>query len=145
MDDPLLISRTAEYALRAMAHLAAAGPPEQRARDVAAGTSIPVSYVSKVLRRLVSAGLLVSRRGHGGGFRLARAPERIRFLDVLAAADDPVEGDRCAFGRGPCNPRSPCSLHPAFTELKDRVHEWASRTTLADALERGPVRIRFLR
>src|SRR5689334_13347948 len=80
-----LISQTAEYALRALALIAAL--PEGRsltAIELSEHASVPVHYLSKVLRRLVAAGLLSSQKGHGGGFCLARPAEQVRFLDVLA-------------------------------------------------------------
>ena len=66
------ISQTAEYALRAMSHLARPDAAAMRAIDLARATQVPVHYLSKVLRRLVDAGLLHSQKGHGGGFVLAR-------------------------------------------------------------------------
>lgn len=131
----MLISHTAEYALRAMAQIAAAGGEPVRASEIARDATIPVAYVSKVLRRMVAAGLLDARKGHGGGFRLARPASRIRFLDVLQAADGDVFDDRCAFGWGACSGRAPCPLHGSFAALKECTQGWAARTTLADVID----------
>lgn len=127
------LSQTAEYALRAMTRLAQAkDEPALRAADLAADTHVPVHYLSKVLRRLVAAGLLESQKGHGGGFTLKRAAEQIRFADVLdAMGEAPVEG-HCAFGWGNCDSKRPCPLHPAWTVLNGALQDWASKTTLAD-------------
>ena len=62
-------------------------PAPVRASDLSAGTGIPVHYLSKILRRLVLAGVLTSQKGQGGGFSLSRAPEEIPFADILAAVD----------------------------------------------------------
>lgn len=129
----MIFSQTAEYGLRAMAHLALLPPGASiRARDLSAATGIPPDYVSKVLRRMVRDGLLSSQKGHGGGFRLARPAAEIRFIDVLAALDEELDPQHCAFGWGACGSHEPCPLHGAFSRLKAAVHEWASRTTLAD-------------
>jgi Rrf2 family protein len=135
----MLLSQTSEYALRAMSWLAAAPPGVPvRARDLSEGSGIPPHYLSKVLRRLVLADLLVSQKGQGGGFVLSRQPEEIRFLDVLAAVDAyPAEG-RCAFGWGACNQTNPCPLHETWSELNDLVRHWASTTTLADVDHEAP-------
>ena len=118
----MLFSQTAEYALRAMAHLALlpAGSPV-RSRDLSAATGIPSDYVSKVMRRMVRAGLLLSQKGHGGGFRLARPLGEIRFLDVLLAADERIDPRRCAFGWGACGEDEPCPLHASFSEDRKSV------------------------
>jgi Rrf2 family protein len=128
-----LISQTAEYALRALALIAAL--PEGRsltAIEVADYATVPVHYLSKVLRRLVAAGLLSSQKGHGGGFCLARPAPEIRFADVLAAVGEPLVIGRCAFGYAVCNADNPCPLHPAWKLLNESFERWAATTTLAD-------------
>ncbi len=79
----MILNQTAEYALRAMAHLAELeeGVPV-RAAELAEATKIPPHYVSKVLRKMVLAGLVNSQKGHGGGFALALHPSRITLADV---------------------------------------------------------------
>lgn len=133
----MLLTQTAEYALRAMACIASLPSGEaSRAVDLAERTAIPLPYLSKILRRLVLDGLLTSRKGHGGGFALARPPGEIRFADILSAADFTLTPDRCAFGWGHCNDRNPCPLHPAWSQLKGAFTEWAATTTLDD-VDRG--------
>ncbi len=126
------LSQTAEYALRAMAYLAVPREEAVRASDLADAIAVPSHYLSKVLRRLVEAGLLESQRGHGGGFALARPAASIRFSEVLAAVDAIPTGNRCAFGWGDCDARNPCPLHPAWSRLNDAMTGWSEGTTLAD-------------
>ncbi len=123
---------TAEYALRAMAALALM-PVGVRARnaELSRATAVPISYLSKVMRQMVVAGLVTAEKGHGGGFMLARPPGEISFNAILDATG--IERDRpCAFGWGKCNAERPCPLHDAWSELKDRWDSWAEGTTLAD-------------
>lgn len=143
-----LLSQTAEYALRAASWIAAYSPRAPvRARDLSRETGIPAQYLSKILRRLVVGGILVSQRGQGGGFVLARPAAKIRFLDVLAAVEASPEKGRCAFGWGACRPASPCPLHHAWAPLGEAFVVWASTTTLAAARSApasGPLRNRTL-
>ena len=97
---------------------------------------VPAHYVSKVMRRLVVANLVHSKRGHGGGFSLIRPAREITFLQVLNATDLFIEAERCAFGLGDCDHMNPCPLHNAWTELKTTMWTWASKTTLAGTLPR---------
>ncbi|MBM4366717.1 MAG: Rrf2 family transcriptional regulator [Deltaproteobacteria bacterium] len=129
----MILPQTAEYALRAMACLAALPPGEgMRALDLSVQASVPAAYLSKILRRLVIAGLLVSKKGHHGGFALARPPRRIHFAEILAAADAGPHVGRCAFGWAQCDPEAPCPLHPAWSKLRASFGEWAQTSTLAD-------------
>lgn len=127
------LSQTAEYAMRTMAQLAIADPEVPvPAKDLAQQTGIPVAYLSKLLRRLVTSGLLTARKGHSGGFLLARPPGEVRLLDVLEAVGAGPDLDRCAFGWGPCDARNPCPLHPVFVQINEAIVLWATRRTLAD-------------
>ncbi len=136
-DGPTILSRTAEYALRAVS-LLAAQPPDAplRARDLSRETDIPAHYLAKILRRLVVSGILASQRGQGGGFVLARPPESVRFLDVLAAVGAEPDPERCAFGWGACDATEPCPLHLAWAPIGEAFLQWAATTTLAAAV--GP-------
>lgn len=132
-EGPMLLSQTAEYALRATAFLATLPRGSTlRATDLSRATGIPVSYLSKILRRLVIQGLLTGHKGHGGGFALSRPPARIRLADILKAADFELTPDRCAFGWGQCSLQNPCPLHPIWSRLNDATLAWATRTTLAE-------------
>ena len=126
-------SRTAEYALRAMAELALASDEEAvPAVTLANGGQIPPHYLSKIMRKLVAANLVIATKGPGGGFRLARRRDSIRFLDIVAAVGEQPDPDRCVFGSGRCHPKDPCPLHPAFALLNNELWRWATETTLAN-------------
>ena len=140
----MLLSQTAEYALRAMAWLATApGGEPVCAVDLSSATGIPTHYLSKVLRRLVLAGLLESQKGQGGGFSLSRAPRDIPFIEILSALDAyPTQG-RCAFGWGECDPTDPCPLHNSWSQLGDQICAWASNTNLEEIANFKPTGPRF--
>ena len=133
------LPQTAEYALRALAVIAQREDGAILSAETIAGeASVPIAYLQKVLRRLVAAGILEARKGPGGGFLLARAPRKIRLLDVLEATDTSLP-DAGAFGWGKCDAKHPCPLHGTYSELKDAVSTWASRTTLEDVRSYGRV------
>ena len=129
----MIFSQTAEYALRAMAWMATLeNGTAIRATDLSKAAAVPKHYLSKVMRRLVVAELVISGKGHGGGFALARSQSRIKLLDILAAVDAAPGSGVCAFGWGPCDPNNPCPLHPAWSIISDGIYDWANQTTLAD-------------
>jgi len=129
----MVLSQTAEYALRAMAWLATAPVGEPvRAKDLSIASGIPTHYLSKVMRRLVLAGLLVSQKGQGGGFLLSKSPEQIPFIDILMAVDAYPASGLCAFGWGECDEIHPCPLHSSWSRLNEQLRGWAEGTTLAD-------------
>jgi Rrf2 family iron-sulfur cluster assembly transcriptional regulator len=132
----VLFPQTAVYALRAMAVLATLEPDVSlTAAELADRTGVPSPYLSKVMRRMVRAGLVEGRKGHGGGFRLGRPAGEITFAEVLAAAGVAPEPGRCAFDWQRCNPRRPCVLHPVWSRLQDTLDEWARGATLGEIVE----------
>lgn len=57
---------------------------------------LPAEYLKKRLQSLVRAGILTSTTGARGGFTLARPPERISLMDVVAAVEGPEDAFQCA-------------------------------------------------
>ena len=141
----MYLSRSAEYALRTMTYLARLKPIGRvTARDLAQATDVPGPYLSKIMRRLTAAGLLTSQKGHHGGFRLAKPPSEVRFIDILQAVEfDPTE-DHCLFGWEDCGLDDPCPLHSEWSDLMELIEVWARTRTLNDVLggESSPQRAR---
>ena len=91
------VSARAEYALCAVAELAAAGDSLVKRDVIARRQQIPVEFLESVLLSLKHAGIVQSQRGAEGGFRLARPATQISLGDVMRAVDGPmsdVRGDR---------------------------------------------------
>ena len=129
----MIISRSAEYALRLMAYIAICQKNgHHRAKDISAQVNVPVFYSSKILRCLVTAGLLKAEKGRGGGFVLARSPRQIKFIHIFEAVEGQIEPRRCVFGLGTCSNKNPCVLHYRWRELNESFQAWARRTNLAD-------------
>lgn len=88
------VSAKTDYALRAAVELAAAhgdGTPVKGER-LATTQSIPLRFLENILLQLRHAGIVESRRGADGGYKLARAPEEITLADVIRAIDGPLAG-----------------------------------------------------
>jgi Rrf2 family protein len=80
------LSARVDYALRAVAELAAADAP-RTVDQLSAAQKIPHKYLESILGELRRGGLLRSQRGPDGGYRLARAAEEISIADVIRALD----------------------------------------------------------
>lgn len=93
-----MISKTAEYALRAVASLAAKQPGASSANELAGQTNIPRRYLHRVLQDLIESELVRSRPGPGGGYELVEEADKVTILDVINAVD-PIERIRsCPLG-----------------------------------------------
>ncbi len=131
-----MITQTAEYALRAIAFLAKDPLRSHVTRSIAEATQVPADYLAKVMQTLVRTELVRSRRGQGGGFTLARAPEAISILDVVNAVD-PLQRIRSCPLDLPEHQESLCPLHRRLDHAMADIEKALGATTIAD-IKIGP-------
>ncbi|MDP9113854.1 MAG: Rrf2 family transcriptional regulator [Acidobacteriota bacterium] len=129
----MIYSRSAEYALRALAHIAALPPGEfTMAKTIAADTNIPPPFLAKILQDLTRNGFLKSNKGPGGGFRLSVPAEDLSMLRIVETVDGPGRFDRCIGGAAECNDRAVCGMHDSWNALRSRIIEYLGGTSVAD-------------
>lgn len=111
-----MLPKTAEYALRAAVWLGRDPDRTESADELASQTKVPRRYLHKVLQDLARAKLVRSQSGPGGGYALARSPEKITILDVVNAVATLERIRHCPLGLS-----SHTQLCPLHAEL-DRVY-----------------------
>ncbi len=127
-----MLSQTAEYALRAVVHLAVQDGEARTTVEIAEATKVPASYLSKVMQALTRAQLVTSQRGLGGGFVLARPPDEITALDVINAVDPIQRIFACPLGLDE-HRENLCGLHQRIDHAIAMV-EQIFRDTLIDEM-----------
>ena len=111
-----MISKTAEYALRAVACMASQTDRPFSADAISKKTKVPRRYLTRVLQDLGAAGVVQSRPGPGGGYELAKPPEQLTILDVINTVDPIERIKHCPLGL-----KTHKKLCPLHTEL-DRAY-----------------------
>lgn len=128
-----MLNQTAEYALRVVVHLASLPPGERgQAADLAATLGLPANYLSKILHQLGAAGVLESRRGRTGGFRLARPASRTTLAAVVRPFDAVASSRACVLGGSVCSDRVACEAHERWKPVGDSVRRFLRQTTIED-------------
>ena len=128
-----VLSRTAEYAIRALSYLGTRnGRPFVPAREIANELEVPRPLLGKVLQILTTAGLLQSQRGDGGSFRLVRAPKSITLIEIVEPFDHLGHRMRCVLGQKLCSKDRLCPIHGAWKQSQNTFIEALRLTTLAD-------------
>ncbi|CUX10490.1 RrF2 family transcriptional regulator [Agrobacterium deltaense] len=102
---------------------------------------VSTSYLLKHLQSLSNAGIVATVPGPKGGYRLARAIDRITLLDIVLAVEGPQPAFRCAEirQRGP-NPlpgryfTKPCGINAAMLKAEKAYRAELAKTTIADIL-----------
>lgn len=128
-----MISQTAEYALRAIAHLASQPDTPQTTQQIAETTRVPLPYLSKVLQALVRAGLIHSQRGLHGGIKLLKPPETLSVYDVIQAVDPLQRITTCPLGLE-AHGTHLCPLHRRLDDAFLQVEQAFRQSTIADLL-----------
>lgn len=127
-----MLPKTAEYALRAAVWLGRDPHQTQSADHLAERTQVPRRYLHKVLQDLVRASIVRSQSGPGGGYALARAPQKITILDVVNGVA-PLERIRhCPLGLK--SHTRLCPLHKELDSVYEATEKALSRVTLAQLL-----------
>lgn len=88
------VSAKADYALRAVAELACAGPRSVKGEHIADAQGIPLRFLENILLELKHDGIVATQRGSAGGYTLARPPAQITLADVIRAVDGPLANVR---------------------------------------------------
>ena len=126
-----MFSETVEYALRAVVFLAAQPTGPRTTQGIARGTLVPPAYLSKVLQRLVHAGILRSQRGIGGGVALLKQPNEVTILEVVQAMDPIRRIKTCPLGLANHEAQL-CPLHERMDNAMAAMEASFAATTVAD-------------
>jgi len=137
----MMFSTKAEYGVRVMVELARRHPgiPVSLA-EIAEGDQLPLAYLEHLVARLRRAGLVESRRGAHGGYRLARPPEEITMAEVVEALEGAIAPIECisesADGGLTCSreadPDHVCPTKLLWTRVRGSVIATLQETRLSD-------------
>ncbi len=129
----MILSRTAEYVIRAFVNLALQPKDEFIVIGrIAKDEGIPEIHVGKVLQQFVKTGLLKSKKGPTGGFALRLSANEIRLIDIVEPLDGILDYQRCAAGLAECSDDLPCPVHDSWTLVRSTILNYLDRNTIAD-------------
>ena len=109
-----------------------AGRQLRTARDLAAGTRLPLPTVVKILRLLMDRELLVSQRGVKGGYALARDAGKISVAEIIEALEGPIGFTECSTSPGCCELERSCGVRGNSQIIGRALHRALRGITLAD-------------
>lgn len=135
----MLFSAKSEYACLAMLELAArhGDPHPIRLADIADKHGIPQRFLVQILLQLKGSGLVASTRGASGGYQLARPPEEITLLDIIASLDPTDAPDPKAPRGKPGELPLAVALHGVWDRIVQARHDILKNATLTDLVETG--------
>ena len=126
------LTMSGEYAVRTMIHLSLV-PDGNVAQisDISKEWEIPEHFLRKISAQLVSAGLISSFRGLGGGIALARPAGEITPLQVIEAIEGKIALNKCLIHQGFCSRDRWCAVHRLWAEAQGKLEEVLSSKSIA--------------
>jgi len=134
------LSKKSEYGLRALLELTMAhGMSPLQRQDIAARQHIPIEFLEQILLALKRAGLLSSRRGTKGGYRLIKPPKEITLGQVIRILDGPLAPIGCVSKTAyqkcsdcPYTDHARCPVQHVMGTVRDAISGILDNYSLAD-------------
>ena len=136
------ISTRGRYALRFMIDLAMQNQNQFIAlKDISTRQSISVKYLEQIASLLSKHGFLVSIRGQGGGYKLAKSPEKYTVGEILRLTEGPLAPVACLDNPElPCERVSVCKTLPFWKGLYKVIEDYVDKFTLEDLVQQEPLK-----
>jgi FeS assembly SUF system regulator len=131
----LRLSKLTDYATVILSFIARDDTHVHAAMEIAAATGIALPTVSKILKLLVNAKVLISTRGAKGGYALARKPEKITVASVISALEGPIALTECSISHQGCEQASGCDIRGNWGLINRTIHNALESVTLADMVK----------
>jgi Rrf2 family protein len=127
-----MLTASSRYAIRALLTLADVPQSEFiTVKDLAIASKIPHAYLSKIIKTLAIHGIVITRKGGGGGVKLNR--DLVTFYEVCEAFEDSLIVHKCLLSNVPCNPDKPCAFHHTWSKERERILNYLQNSKI----ERG--------
>jgi Rrf2 family transcriptional regulator, cysteine metabolism repressor len=136
------LSVRGEYALRALLVLGLYyDQPIVRIQTISDQQNIPKRFLEQILNDLKSAGVVQSKRGVAGGYRLSRRPEEISLATAVRHIEGALAPVSCVserfYEKCSCPDESRCAIRSVMKEVRDAVVKIMERVTVADLCQRS--------
>jgi FeS assembly SUF system regulator len=124
------MGKLTDYATVVLASLAQEPSRHRAATELAERTRLSRPTVSKVLKGLQRAGMVISSRGAQGGYRLARSPEKITAAQILDVFEGPIAITECSGASSQCGIERLCRVGGAWQRINAGIRRALEDVTL---------------
>jgi FeS assembly SUF system regulator len=141
----LRVSKLTDYATVVMTVLAATASARGAdavisAQELAERAHLELPTVSKLLKQLAHAQLVMSSRGVNGGYRLARQADRITIAEIVTAMEGPIGMTECSAQAGLCGHEPHCGVRVNWQRINQAIAQALHGVSVADMVKPAPKR-----
>ena len=139
-----MLTKKAKYALKAALYLARReSEGSVLIAEIAAAEKIPKKFLESILLTMKNRGVLVSRKGRGGGYALARPSSQVSFGEIVRMMDGPLAPVPCVSATAyhrceECVSEDLCEIRGVMQRVRDASSAVLDATSLADVLKHRP-------
>jgi FeS assembly SUF system regulator len=126
----LRMGKMTDYATVVLASLAQEPTKHRAAAELAERTRLSRPTVSKVLKGLQRAGMVISSRGAQGGYQLARGPDQITAAQILDVFEGPIAITECSGASSQCGIERLCRVGGAWQRVNAAIRRALEDVTL---------------
>ncbi len=128
----LRLSKLADYGALVLDYLQSHPNTYASASEIAATYHLGNATVSKILKLLQQAHIVVSVRGHSGGYQLAKAPKDISIASIIMALEGKPVLTECCDGKQTCFHDQHCALKGNWNKVNQVIMQVLEGLSLAD-------------
>ena len=133
----MMFSKSFGYAVRGVLYIALVQDtkPYIQAEEIAAKLNVPRHFISKILKKLVKAGVLSSSKGKTGGFSTNDETKKNLLIRLYEITDGLASFNTCSLRLSECDSLNPCPMHHQIESIKHQLVNMLSSTSIADLLQ----------
>ena len=107
--------------------------------DISKRQNIPEKYLEQIMLLLKRAGYVISKRGVGGGFLLAKSPDQIKLGDILRIIEGPIEPISCGKIEhdSNCGEEEQCAFREIWVKVTQATAAIVDNVTFTDMMHRS--------
>jgi Rrf2 family protein len=118
------ITKESDYAIRVVLYLSQQNSSKKTNSKIISETeNIPLRFLLKILRKLTKSGIVKSFYGVGGGYIIAKTPNKISLKEIIESIEGPITINRCLYDPEFCNLNriNSCVVHNAFLSVQSNL------------------------
>jgi len=114
----MIFSRLVLYSIKSLVYICKQDQGEfSGIKEISENSGISKTYLAKILQKLVTAEILMSVTGPGGGFKFRKDPANIKLIDIIRIFDEEKNLSICILGWSECGHNNPCHFHKNWAEF----------------------------